>query len=73
MKLPEIAEKYGHVKFIKIIATKCIDNFPDARCPCIIIYKGGKPVSNTTNVDKVLKGEVDNLDFFLLGFGIEPL
>lgn len=29
MHLPELAKRFGHVKFIKIIASKCIDNFPD--------------------------------------------
>lgn len=56
--LPAIAVKYGHVKFIKIIADKCIDKFPDSSCPCFIIYRGGKPVSNITNVDKHLKGKI---------------
>lgn len=27
--LPSIAKIYGHVKFIKMIATKCIEKFPD--------------------------------------------
>jgi hypothetical protein len=58
MKLPEIAMTYGHVKFIKIIADKCIDKFPDSGCPCFIIYKGGKPVSHITNVDKHIKGKI---------------
>jgi hypothetical protein len=56
--LPIVAKKFGYVKFIKIIATKCIENFPDERCPCFIIYKAGKPVSNLTNIDKILKNDV---------------
>ena len=73
LNLPTIAKKYGHVKFIKIIADKCIDQFPDSSCPCIIIYKGGKPVSNITHVDKHLKGDINNFDSFLEGHGITPL
>ena len=60
--LPQIAIKYGQVKFIKIIATKCIEKFPDANCPCFIIYRGGKPVSHVTNVDVHLKGKIENMD-----------
>ena len=65
MNLRDIAQKYGHVKFIKIIADKCIDKFPDSNCPCIIIYKGGKPVSHTANLDRVLKGKIDSFDDFM--------
>jgi hypothetical protein len=56
MHLPAIAKKYGHVKFVKIVADKCIDKFPDSSCPCFIFYKGGKPASNIPNVDKRLNG-----------------
>ena len=72
-RLPAVAKKYGHVKFIKIIANKCIDNFPDERCPCIIIYKGGKPVSHLTNVDKIMRGDVNNIESFLASQAIIPL
>ena len=71
--LPTYAEKYGHVKFIKIIATKCVDKFPDSSCPCFLIYKAGKPVSNVTNVDKHLKGDIDNMDNFFQSQGIMPM
>lgn len=56
--LPTIAKKYGHVKFVKIIATKCIENFPDSNCPCFIIYKAGKNVSSLMHVDKILKEDI---------------
>jgi len=71
--LPVIAKLYGHVKFVKIVATKCVDKFPDERCPCFIIYKAGKPVSNLTNVDKLLKNDVANIAELLLNHGILPL
>lgn len=73
MHLPVIAKAYGHVKFVKIIATKCIDKFPDERCPCFIIYKAGKPVSNLTNVDKLLNNDVANIAGLLHSHGIDPL
>lgn len=71
--LPETAKKFGHVKFIKIIADKCIEKFPDAACPCFIIYKAGKPVSNLTNVDKILKGDYNNIDSLLAVHNIVTL
>ncbi len=73
LHLPGIAKRYGHVKFVKIFSTKCIENFPDERCPCFIIYKAGKPVSHLTNVDKIMKGDINNLDQLLGSQGIHPL
>ena len=71
--LPALAQRFAHVKFVKIVATKCIDNFPDERCPAFIIYRAGKPLSNLFNVDKHLKGAPANLDGLLRAHGIEPL
>jgi hypothetical protein len=68
-----LAKLYTHVKFVKIIATKCIDNFPDERCPCLIIYKAGKPVSNLPSVDKLLANDVANIAALLHSHGIDPL
>lgn len=72
-RLPDTAKKFAQVKFIKIIATKCIEKFPDAGCPCFIIYKAGKPVSNLSNVDKHLKGDYNNIDDLLALHGILPM
>lgn len=71
--LPSIAKKYSHVKFVKIVSTKCIENFPDQHCPCFIIYKAGKPVSNLMKVDKILKNDIKNMDSLLMDHGIQPL
>ena len=73
MHLPAIAKKYGHVKFVKIISTKCIENFPDERCPCVIIYKGGKLVSHLTNVDKLMKQDINNFGDLLGSQGVHAL
>ena len=73
MHLPAVALKYGQVKFIKIVSTKCIENFPDARCPCFIIYKAGKVISHLTNVDNIMKGDIKNIEMLLASQGIIPL
>ena len=39
--LEKIAEKHPDVKFIKMVATKCIETFPDDNCPAMIIYRNG--------------------------------
>lgn len=50
-----LAKRYNLVKFIKIVATKCVENYPDANCPNLLIYKGGKAVNNIYSVDKFLE------------------
>ena len=46
LKLVEIIEqlqkKYKYIKFLKSIATKCIENYQDIDCPGLLIYKGGE-------------------------------
>ena len=73
MHLPAIAKKYGQVKFGKSVADKCIEGFPDSRCPCFIIYMAGKVVSHLTNVDKIMKEDINNIDDLLASQGIKPL
>lgn len=53
-----------------MISTKCIENFPDSRCPCFIVYKGGKPVSNIVNIDQQIDRDVNKLPHFLLTQGV---
>lgn len=52
--LTRLAAEYPLVKFIKIVATKCVENFPDGNCPCFLIYKGGKIAGTYHSVDKLL-------------------
>lgn len=50
-----LALKYPRVKFVKIKATKCIENFPDTKVPCFLIYLNTKCVSSLYSVDKYMK------------------
>lgn len=58
-----------------MVSTKCIEKFPDDKCPCFIIYKDGKPVSNIVNVDKQIDNNIKYLPIFLSlqGLNIEWL
>lgn len=38
---------------MKIVATRCIENFPDSNLPCIIVYKDGAYTHNIPNFDKL--------------------
>lgn len=37
-----LARKHINVKFIKAVATSCVENFHDSHCPGMFIYKGGE-------------------------------
>ncbi len=64
-KYPLVLVRLIKVKFVKIVATKCVEDFPDSSVPCILIYKARKLVSNTARVDKYLNGGVQSFEQFL--------
>ena len=39
-----LAMKFPNVKFIKAIATKCVEDYRDCDAPGLIFYKDGKPI-----------------------------
>jgi len=41
-----LAQKFKNVKFLKIIGSLCIPDYPDSYCPTVIIYKDGDTVGN---------------------------
>lgn len=53
--LSQLAIKYPLVKFLKIVATKCIEDFPDTGVPMIICYKAGKLAFKMDGLDKHIK------------------
>lgn len=65
--LDELAKEYGDIKFVKMVATKCIENFPDDQCPCLIIYKDTKVVSNIPFVHKLRKITFASIEDLLMG------
>jgi len=70
----KLAVKFPLVKFVKIIATKCIENFADYLCPCFIIYNSGKLVCTLNNIDKMLsyKISLETLQKLLISQGVLP-
>jgi hypothetical protein len=39
--LVALAHKYNHIKFLKIVATRCIENYPDRNVPTLLVYHKG--------------------------------
>lgn len=44
--LDELATKYPVTKFVKIISTDCIPNYPDCNLPTVLVYHNGALKSN---------------------------
>jgi hypothetical protein len=65
-----IAKKYPYVKFIKIVATKCIENYLDMDCPGILIYKNGDLADKIIPAGEVFGGKRMTIECveFVLGF-----
>eukprot|EP00850_Spirogloea_muscicola_P000219 SM000001S04621 [mRNA] locus=s1:1274432:1275703:- [translate_table: standard] len=39
--LNDLAAKYTGTKFLRIVSTDCIANYPDSNLPTVLVYKGG--------------------------------
>ncbi|KAJ0051763.1 hypothetical protein Pint_02943 [Pistacia integerrima] len=44
--LEELAQKYPATKFVKIISTDCIPNYPDCNLPTLLVYNNGAVKAN---------------------------
>lgn len=53
-----------------MVATKCIENFPDDQCPCFIIYKDTKAVSNIPFIHKLRKITFASIEDLLISQGL---
>ena len=42
----QLAARHCRTKFVKIISTDCIANFPDAKLPTVLLYHEGKCVKS---------------------------
>jgi hypothetical protein len=48
----EASEKYKHIKFLKIVSTKCIENYPDSNVPTLVVYLNGNMLATLPRLDK---------------------
>lgn len=54
-----LAPRYPNFKFVQIISTRCIENYPDAHLPTILVYKDGNVFS------QLLKATPEQLESFI--------
>jgi len=51
--LSTLAAKFPHTKFLKIISTQCIRNYPDTNLPTILVYRGGELVKQFVGLSQL--------------------
>lgn len=67
--MAQLAPKYPLVKFVKIVATKCVEKFPDEDVPCIVIYKATKPVASKAQAHRLCGNTLQSFEAFLASLG----
>jgi hypothetical protein len=63
-----VAAKHPETKFIKSVATKCVENFQDRDCPALLFYCNGDLTGNLIPCADVLGGKrmtVETIEFVL--------
>ncbi|TNV76276.1 hypothetical protein FGO68_gene907 [Halteria grandinella] len=60
--LDKVAQKHPFTKFIKMIATKCIENYLDIDVPGVLFYKNGDLVDKIIPAGPVFGGGLMNID-----------
>lgn len=49
--LLNLSQKFAFTKFVRARATDAIPNYPDERCPTLLVYKGGKVLRQFVGLD----------------------
>lgn len=70
--LRTVANRKKDVKFLKIVATDCIENYPDRNCPTLIVYHEGKMQKQFLGLADFggKKMVANDLEFVLAQFGV---
>ena len=67
--LDAIAKKHPNTKFVRSVATKCVENFRDNDLPALLFYKDGELLHNIIPAREILGGTRMNINTveFVLG------
>jgi hypothetical protein len=71
-ELEKVAAKRPTVKFVKIVADNCIQNYPDSNVPTLIVYGRGEVKANLVGIEKLggMQTTADALDIILMRLGV---
>jgi hypothetical protein len=50
--IEELATMYPATKFVKIISTDCIPNYPDCNLPTLLVYNNGAVKGNYVGMNR---------------------
>ena len=71
--LRKLARKFINHKFVKIQATRCIENFRDEDCPAILVYKNSEMVQQLIGCAGLFGGaniSTDTIEWVLAGLKV---
>jgi len=60
--LDKVAQKHPFTKFIKMVATKCIENYLDIDVPGVLFYKNGELMDKIIPAAPIFGGGMMNID-----------
>lgn len=61
-QLAIVAERFPHTKFVKIIYTSAISNYPDSQLPALLIYHKNNPIQQIVGLQAYAGGSKMNAD-----------
>eukprot|EP00173_Palmaria_palmata_P005135 Plantae.Rhodophyta-Palmaria_palmata.ctg8404.p1 GENE.Plantae.Rhodophyta-Palmaria_palmata.ctg8404~~Plantae.Rhodophyta-Palmaria_palmata.ctg8404.p1 ORF type:complete len:234 (-),score=46.65 Plantae.Rhodophyta-Palmaria_palmata.ctg8404:103-804(-) len=57
-----LSSRFLYTKFVRARATDAIPNYPDTKCPTILVYKGGKVIRQFVGLDAFAGQKTDEKD-----------
>lgn len=57
-----LSSQFLYTKFVRARATDAIPNYPDTKCPTILVYKGGKVLKQFVGLDAFAGRKTDEKD-----------
>lgn len=70
-RLEEVSAKFRETKFVRCKACDAIKNYPESKCPTILVYKGGKVLKQFVGLQPFSKSSLtaDDLEWGLSRIG----
>jgi Phosducin len=60
--LLDLSAKFVHTKFVRAKATDAIPNYPDEKCPTLLVYKAGRVLKQFVSLDAFAGRKTDGGD-----------
>lgn len=57
-----LSSRFVHTKFVRARATDAIPNYPDSKCPTLLVYKSGKVLRQFVGLEAFAGRKTDDQD-----------